>query len=72
MALGEEVLVTVSSELVQNVSFILTLVKAIGVVAAIYVIFQAVNIYFNFRRLQELQEIKESINQITKKLARKK
>ena len=55
-------------EIIANLSFLITILKTLGIIFIVYLIFLIVNIIMNIRRNLMIKKMYEKINEIDKKL----
>lgn len=55
-------------QLVSDISLIITILKAAGIVLIIYVIYQIVRAYFGFKNYKKMKIMEERINKIEDKI----
>jgi hypothetical protein len=58
------------ADVVQNINWLIVVLKAFGVVAVVYVVYVIIMGIFSFRRMKRLREIEEKVVLMDKKLDR--
>jgi len=72
MANPGDILYAVPNELVNNLSFIVNVLQAVGVAILVYVIFNIINLFLARKKQREIQKINENLEDIKKILKGKK
>ena len=68
---GGQVALEIPQELATNISGLITLLKALGLVVILYIIFNVINTIINKKRYNEIKDMNNNLEEI-KKLLRKK
>lgn len=55
-------------EIIANISFLITILKTLGIIFIVYLIFMIINIIINIRRNLMIKKMYEKINELDKKL----
>ncbi|MBU2104147.1 MAG: hypothetical protein KKF67_00005, partial [Nanoarchaeota archaeon] len=63
----QDIVSSIPSELVNNLSFLVNILQALGVAILLYIIFNVINIFFSKRKEKEIKKISENL-EIIKKL----
>jgi hypothetical protein len=71
MAVPEEIVSSIPVELVNNLSFLVNILQALGVAILLYVIFNVINIILSRKKEKEIKKISENLEVIRKLLMSK-
>jgi len=70
MATPPDLISALPPEIINNFSFIINILQAVGIAIGVYIIFNLINFFFSKRREKELKKINENLEAIKKLLAR--
>jgi len=70
MVSAEDILSSVPNDLVNNVSFLVNILQALGVAILVYIIFNVISLFFARKKQREIQKINENLEAIKKLLAK--
>jgi len=72
MNVSDDLIYMLPQELVAKFSGLITILKALGWVVIIYIVFNIINAFLNKKKRNELRKINENLEDIKKLLAKKK
>jgi signal transduction histidine kinase len=70
MAIPADVLYTAPNEIVNNLSFLVNILQAVGIAIGVYIIFNTINFFLNRKKQKEIVKINKNLEDIKRLLAK--
>ena len=72
MVNGADLIYSIPEQLLNSVSGLVTIFKAVGIIIIFYLIFGIINLILNRKKKNQLEEINKNLKEIKKLLSKKK